>query len=295
MDTFELIRTFREVAARGSFVQAANALTVSRANVSKYVAELEARLGVRLLNRSTHTVSLTDAGRLLLERSTPLMEMMAATQAELQERADVPSGQLRLTAPHGLDQTELSRLLAAFMTRYPRITICLDLNNHVVDMIDEGVDLALRVGRIHDASLIVRRLRPVSFVVCATPDYWAAHGRPSHPDELATHDALLFSLPDSHPEWHFEVDGQPHRVPMHGRMAASDTTPLVGVALQGLGVVCLPDLMLRPHLESGALEPVLQGFAPHDVWLYAAYAQRRHNSAALRALLASLEAHWRTG
>lgn len=293
MDTLELIRTFREVASRGSFSQAARSLDVSKANVSKYVAELETKLGVRLLNRSTRTVSLTDAGSLLLERSTPLVEMIALTQAELQHRSRRPSGRLRLTAPHGLSHTQLPNLLADFMQRYPEVQIQLHLTNRMVDMVDEGIDIALRVGRITDSSLIVRKLRPVAFAVCAAPAYWEARGVPTLPEELSDHDALTYSLGGTASEWRFDVEGQMQTVPVRGRFEASDAAPLVHIALQGLGVVCLPQLMVQPYLDSGALRAVLAEFTPRDAWLYAAYAQRRHNSAALRALLAFLEERWR--
>jgi len=289
MDTLELIRTFREVAQRGSFSMAARALDVSKANVSKYVAELESRLGVRLLNRSTRTVSLTDAGSLLLERSTPLVEMIELTRLELQQRARLPSGRVRLTAPYGLGQTELPPLLSAFMVRYPDVTISLDLNNRVVDMVDEGIDLALRVGRIADSSLIVRRLRPLRFVVCASPAYWERHGMPTHPDDLADHDALTFTQVDNGHTWHFEVDGLPHAVPVRSRINATDPVPLINMALQGTGALWVPQDMVRPLLDSGALVGTLAAYSPRDVWLFAAYTQRRHNSAALKALLAFLE------
>lgn len=294
MDTLELIRTFREVAQRGSFAAAARTLELSRPNVSKYVAELESRVGVRLLNRTTRTVSLTDAGSLLLERSTPLMEMIDETRAELQGRALVPSGRLRLTAPHGLAQTELPQLLGDFMRHYPAVTLSLNLDNRTVDLVDEGVDLALRVGRIGDENLIVRKLRQVPFVVAASPGYWASRGQPRHPDDLSTHDALTYSVLGPHPQWRFEVDGQPLSVPVRSRMDATDTAPLVHVALQGLGVVWLPRLLVQAHLDSGALQAVLEDCSPRDVWLYAAYTQRRHNSAALKTLLAFLDARWRT-
>jgi DNA-binding transcriptional LysR family regulator len=294
MDTLELIRTFQAVARRSSFSGAARAMEVSKANVSKYVAELETRLGVRLLNRTTRNVSLTDAGRLLLERSTPLMEMIDLTRAELQDRARAPSGRLRLTAPHGLAQTLLPQLLGEFMRQYPAVTLSLHLENRVIDMVDEGIDLALRVGRIGDENLIVRKLQQVPFVVAATPGYWSGHGLPTHPEDLADHDALTYSLLGASPEWRFEVDGETLAVPVRSRMDATDAAPLVSVALQGLGVVCLPRLLVQPHLDSGALQAVLQDFSPRDVWLYAAYVQRRHNSAALKALLAFLEERWRT-
>ena len=293
MDTLELIRTFREVAQRGSFSAAARTLDLSRPNVSKYVAELETRVGVRLLNRTTRNVSLTDAGSLLLERSTPLMEMIDLTRAELQGRALVPSGRLRLTAPHGLAQTGLPGLLGEFMREYPAVTLSLHLDNRVTDMVDEGIDIALRVGRIGDDNLIVRKLQAVPFVVAASPGYWAERGLPGHPDDLAGHYALTYSVLGPNPEWRFEVGGEPLSVPVSSRMDASDAAPLVSVALQGLGMVWLPRLLLQPHIDSGALQPVLQDFSPRDVWLYAAYMQRRHNSAALKALLAFLETRWR--
>ena len=293
MDTLELIRTFREVAQRGSFSAAARTLDLSRPNVSKYVAELETRVGVRLLNRTTRNVSLTDAGSLLLERSTPLMEMIDLTRAELQGRALVPSGRLRLTAPHGLAQTGLPGLLGEFMREYPAVTLSLHLDNRVTDMVDEGIDIALRVGRIGDDNLIVRKLQAVPFVVAASPGYWAERGLPGHPDDLAGHYALTYSVLGPNPEWRFEVGGEPLSVPVSSRMDASDAAPLVSVAPQGLGMVWLPRLLLQPHIDSGALQPVLQDFSPRDVWLYAAYVQRRHNSAALKALLAFLETRWR--
>lgn len=293
MDTLELIRTFREVAHRGSFSMAARTLDVSKANVSKYVAELEARLGVRLLNRTTRTVSLTDAGSLLLARSTPVMEMFELTRLELQQHARKPSGRVRLTAPHGLAQIDLPQLLGEFMQAYPEVHISLDLNNRMVDMVDEGIDVALRVGRIQDSALIVRKLKRVDFVVCAAPAYWDQRGLPEHPDDLADHDALTYSLLGSQAEWRFEIDGQMQNVPVRSRMDATDAGPLVGLALQGLGAVCVPRLMVQQHLDSGALVATLHNYSPRDVWLYAAYTQRRHNSAALKALVAFLETKWR--
>jgi len=293
MDSLDLIKTFREVALRGSFSAAARTLDVSKANVSKYVAELEASFGVRLFNRTTRAVSLTDAGQLLLERSGPLVDMIELTRDELLQRASQPSGRLRLTAPHGLVHTGLPELLAEFMAQHPAVTVSLQLTNRMIDLADEGVDIALRVGPVTDANLIVRKLQRVAFVVAATPDYWARRGLPAHPNELAEHDALTYSLLGATPEWRFEVEGHKLSVPVRSRMDATDVAPLVKVALHGLGVVWLPRLLVQPHLDSGQLQPALEAYSPRDVWLHAAYAQRRHNSAALKALLAFLEQRWR--
>jgi DNA-binding transcriptional LysR family regulator len=292
MDTLELIRTFREVASRGSFSMAARSLDVSKANVSKYVAELETRLGVRLLNRTTRTVSLTDAGALLLERSAPLVEMIELTRLELQQRSRLPSGRLRLTAPQGLGHNQLPLLLGKFMAKYPDVTVSLDLSNHVLDMVHEGIDLALRVGPIPDSNVIVRKLQQLPFVVCATPAYWEQRGLPAHPDDLADHDALTFSARDSGHEWRFEIEGQPYDVPVRSRINTTDPMPLVALALQGLGMLWAPRNIVEEPLASGALQGVLQDYSPRDVWLYAAYTQRRHNSAALKAMLAFLEEQW---
>ncbi|XAH24136.1 LysR substrate-binding domain-containing protein [Xylophilus sp. GW821-FHT01B05] len=293
MDSLDLIRTFREVALRGSFSRAAAPLAMSKANVSKYVAELESRLQVRLLHRSTRMVSLTDAGSLLLERSTPLIEMMTLTHNELSQRALEPSGRIRIAAPHGLAATMLPELIGRFLERHPLVSIHMQLSNRKVDLIEDGIDLALRVGPITDANVIVKKLRQVDFAVCAAPAYWDRHGRPTHPDALAQHAALVYAQPGPQPHWRFEVDGRPLSIDLKSRMEATDAAPLISLAMQGLGVVCLPKLLLQPHIDSGALERVLCGTSPRDTWLYIAYAQRRHQSAAFKALLAFLDEHWK--
>jgi DNA-binding transcriptional LysR family regulator len=289
MDGLDLLRTFREVASRGSFSRAATALGMSKANVSKYVAHLEERFGVRLLNRSTRSVSLTDAGHLLLERSTPLMEMIELTQSELQEHAGHPQGRLRITAPQGLAQSTFPDILGEFMAIYPDVHVSLHMSNRVIDLVEEGVDIALRLGRIRDENLIVRRLRMMDLALCATPSYWAKRGLPRKPDDMRRHDVLTYSLLGSTPSLPFEVDGKPYSVPVTSRMDANDTAMLTAIALTGLGAVCVPMSMAQPHIERGALVPVLKEYMPTDLWLYAAYTQRRHNSAALRALLDFLE------
>lgn len=295
MDTLKLISTFREVAARGGFSRAAVALEVSKANVSKYVTELERQLGTRLLNRSTRTISLTDAGALLLERSAPLLEMMDLTRNDLLNRSQKPSGRLRMTAPHGIGSLELSILLADFMRQYPEVQISLDLSNSVRDMVEEGLDVALRIGATPDPNLIVRKLRPVHMVICAAPRYWEQHAKPTHPDELIRHDALTLSLSGMQPTWLFQVEGKPYTVPLRSRMDATDSLTLMQMAVKGMGIARLPCLLAKKLLEDGSLQDVLPEFTPEPLWLYAAYTQRRQNSAALKALLAFMEERWKVG
>lgn len=187
-------------------------------------------------------------------------------------------------------QTEFPRLLSEFLTQYPDVHIDLQFGNRVVDLVEEGVDIALRFGRIGDENLIVRRLQRVELTLCATPGYWATRGMPRPPDDMRKHDVLTYSLCSGSPHLPFEVAGDPYNLPIYGRMDANDSSALIAAALAGVGAVCVPALLAQPYTQRGSLVPVLKEFMPRDIWLYAAYTQRRHNSAALRALLELLEA-----
>jgi DNA-binding transcriptional LysR family regulator len=295
MDGLNLLKTFLEVANVGSFSRAASKLGISKASASKHVATLEARFNIRLMNRSTRSVTLTDAGRLLQLRSAPLMEMVESTQSELQAHGSRPSGRLRVTGLHGLVQTDFPSLLSEFLALYPDVHIDLQIGNRVVDLVGESVDIALRFGRIDDENLIVRRLQRVELTLCATPGYWARRGIPQTIDDMRQHDVLTFSLSGGAPHIPFEVDGKPYSLPIYGRMDANDSGTLIAAALAGIGAVCVPALLAQPYTERGSLVPVLKEFMPRDIWLYAAYTQRRHNSAAMRALLKLLETRMRGG
>lgn len=292
MDSLDLIQTFREVARRGSFSGAARALGMSPANVSKYIAQLESRFGLRLFHRTTRKVTLTEAGELLFERSGALLELIDFTQGEMQERATRPVGRLALTAPHALMATELPALLGRFMQHYPEVTLHLHVTNRPVNLVDEGVDLAFRVGQILEPNLIVRRLLRLDHVAAATPAYWDRRGRPTHPGELPGHDQLAFALPGEAPRWQFHDRGKPLELLLTPRFAATDPAPLKTWAAQGLGVVWGSVHWLADLLASGTLEPLLHDYSPPEVWLYVGYMQRRHSSAALRALLDYLDAHF---
>lgn len=289
MDSLDLLRTFSEVAASGSFSRTAKQLELSRGTVSKYIATLESRFGVRLLNRNSHAVSLTDAGLLLLERSKPMLELVDVTQAELQDRAINPSGRLRISAPHGIDQTQLPTLINTFLGHYPEVSISLLLTNHIVDLAEEGIDIALRFAPTANENLIVRKLLLMNLSVCAAPMYWKTHGVPVHPKELVNHNALVSTHLTPMSKWRFEVDGEPLEVAVRGRLNATEASPLIQAALLGAGVLYLPSVMLEPYLESGRLVPVLSEFVRSDMWLSAVYLQRRHSTAVQRAFLDFLE------
>jgi DNA-binding transcriptional LysR family regulator len=288
MDGLDLIKTFREVAFRRSFSRAAISLGMSKATVSRYVAELETRSGVRLLNRSTRSLSLTDAGQVLLDRSAELVAMAENTLNDLQAHASHPRGRLRMSAPNGLIAGWMSDVIAEFIRRYPDVYVSLVFTNGAIDLIEEGIDIHLTGGRIDDMNLIVRRLVQYDMVLCASPAYWAQRGMPRVPQDLGKHEVLSYSpLPTTHLS--FETDGKPHEVAVHSRMEANDAIALIELALRGVGVACVPEPLAQSHLERGALVPVLREHMPREQWLYAAYSQRRHNSAAMRAMLDFLE------
>ena len=288
MDGLDLIKTFREVAFRRSFSRAAMSLGMSKATVSRYVAELEARSGVRLLNRSTRSLSLTDAGEVLLERSAQLVAMAESTLHDLQAHGAQPRGRLRMSAPHGMIAGWLSDVIAEFMKRYPDVYVSLVFTNEAIDLVAEGVDIHLTGGRIDDTNLIVRRLVQFDVVACASPAYWARRGIPQAPEELGRHDVLSYTgMTTTHLP--FETEARQYEVPVHSRMEANDVVALIELALRGAGVAFVPEPLAQSHLKRGALVPVLREHMRRDHWIYAAYSHRRHNSAAMRAMLEFLE------
>ena len=289
MDSLDLLRTFREVAHRNSFAAAGRVLDMSPASVSKYIAELETRFHVRLFHRSTRCVSLTDAGQLLYVRSGSVVDLFNLAEDEMLDRATRPSGRLYLTAPHVLMHTVLVRKLGEFMSLYPDVALHLTLTNRVVDMAEDGIDLAFRVGPIADSSLIVRRLLALEMVVAATPAYWREHGRPAHPRELMNHRTLAMAPPGEPAHWQFSIEGKAIDLPLKPIFTATDAAPLVPLARTGLGVIRGSRMLLREWIELQELEPLFGQYSPRNLWLYAAYTQRRHNSAAMNALLSFLE------
>ena len=244
---------------------------------------------MRLFNRTTRKVSLTDAGHLLYDRSGPVLELVQMTASELQDRATRPSGRLTVTAPPGLAQMGLSALLGRYLKRYPDVSLTLNLTNRELDLVEDGVDLALRVGPIPDQNVIVRRLLKLDRVVVASPAYWHAHGVPQHPRDLATHRVLNINRAGEPVRWPFIERGKPFELPLQAQVDINDAQPLVTLALMDLGVVYLARPIVQRHIDEGRLVPALDGFVPQDYWVFAVYMQRRHNSAALMTLLELME------
>lgn len=285
MDSISGMAVFARVVETNGFTSAARDLGLSKASVSKLVARLEDRLGVRLLNRSTRRLGLTEAGRDYYERARRILAEVEEAEQSAASRQANPRGQLRVNAPVTFGQTHLAPLLPRFMLLYPQVQVDLVLNDRFVDLIEEGFDLAVRVADLPSSSLIVRRLCDAPQVAVAAPRYLKARGTPKHPKDLARHDCLLYSYLATGEEWRFVENGKPFGVRVSGPLRANNGDVLRHAAIAGMGIVYTPDFIVADAIASGALVPLLEGWCAKDAGIYAVYSPGRPLGAKLRVFV----------
>lgn len=285
MDLIDGMRTFSQVVASGSFTRAAEQLGVSKKLVSKYVAELEAHLGVRLLHRTTRSLSLTEAGALYHARCIQLLEDLDTLEEALQTETAQPRGRLLISAPVTFGELHLVPLINAFRTSYPEISIELRLSDRYVSLVDEGFDLAIRIGDLEDSGLIARKLAPAPILLCAAPDYLARAGTPTHPDDLKNHACILDSNLRSGSNWHFLINGKKKSVAVSGSLTVNSARSARDFALLGCGIALCPTYVTAPDLEAGRLVPLLSEFNALDISIYAVYDSNRHLAPKVRAFV----------
>lgn len=286
MDVIHGMRVLVKVVDLGSFARAAEALDTSTAAVSRQVAALEAHLGTRLLNRSTRRLSLTDAGADFCERSRAILVDVAEAEALAGLQSTQPVGLLRVTAPLSFGVRHLSRLLPAFRRRYPQLKLDLDLTDRVVDLVNEGVDVALRIAQQLSGNLIARRLAPVGMVVCASPAYLKRRGTPRSPAELNRHETLSFSYLWAGDDWSFtDAQGEVTQVRVQPSVHATNGDVLRELAVAGEGIVLQPTFIVGEELARGALVPLLTEWKTFELNLYAVYLSRRNLSLKVRAFV----------
>jgi DNA-binding transcriptional LysR family regulator len=284
MDRFQAISTFVRVVETGSFVRAAERLDVSVSAVSRQVAELETHLQARLLNRTTRRLSLTEAGRAFYERSLQLLaDLDEAEQAALAGTA-APRGTLRMSCAISFGTRHLAPAVASFLARYPDVRIDVELSDRAADLVDEGFDLAVRIGIIGSQQLVGRRIATTQLVCCAAPAYLARHGEPTTPADLARHTCLTYEyLPVRH-TWRFvDADGTEHSVRIGGRLHANNGRFLEAMAVEGFGIVAEPDFIVGPDVRAARLVRILRGYTMSVSPIYVVYPSRRHLSAKVRA------------
>ncbi|WP_447743749.1 LysR family transcriptional regulator [Variovorax boronicumulans] len=286
MDRLNAMRVFVTVVDAGSLSAAADKLDLSRPVVTRYVAELEQWTGARLLHRTTRRLSLTAAGEELLPRCRQVLELAGDMQAAVRHPAEAPSGQLRITASTSFAQAQLAGAVADYVRCYPGVAVDLVLLDRAVNLVDERIDLAIRVSSEIDPNLIARRLSVCRSVVCATPDYLKAHGQPQRVEELAQRNCLTHSY-FGRSLWNFtrKADGLPVSVAVAGNLSTNDAASLMALARAGAGIAMLPTYLTSGLLQSGELVSLFPDHEPQVLGVYAVYASRKHMPSALRTLL----------
>jgi DNA-binding transcriptional LysR family regulator len=280
------IAIFVKVVELSSFTAAAEALEMSQPVVSKAVTRLEEKLGARLLNRTTRRLSLTEAGSELYGRSVRALAEIENAELEVARFQTEPRGLLRVSAPMSFSILHLGPALQGFLTRFPGVTLELSLDDRQVDLVEEGFDVAVRIGRLQDSNLIARKIAPCRQVLCASPAYLAQRGEPERPEDLLEHSCILYSLLSAPREWRLEgPEGELHTVPINGSIQSNNGLVNRAAALAGGGIVLLPTFYLGEQLRSGTLKPVLCKFKPQELAVYAVYPERRNLMPKVRAFV----------
>lgn len=302
MDRLESDRMFVAVMEEGSFVGAARRLGTSSGQASKLVSRLEGELGVRLLNRTTRAVSATEAGNAYFERLRPLLDELESLDLAIRNISREPRGRLRLTAPLTFGTMELTAALNDFAGRYPEIELDVSFSDRMVHLVDEGFDLAVRVGEPRDTSLIARKLVEVRRVLVATAAYLEEHGAPTTPEHIASHACIIDTNFREPTKWPFRrPDGEPMTVNITGRLRYSNADACLQAAEAGLGLACLPSFVAGPAIGSGRLRRLLADFETPPFGAYALYPHSRHLAAKVRVLVDFLveryrgTPHWEKG
>lgn len=285
MDTLTAMRTFVAVVRAGSFTAGAEQLGISTALASKYVGRLEDRLGVRLLNRTTRSLTLTEDGAAYLDRASQVIDEFDQLEAAVQNRAAAPSGRLVISAPVTFGEEYLTMMVAAFLETYPEISIELQLTDRFVSLVDEGVDVAIRIANLTDSSLIARRLAPARIVVCASPSYLEQHGVPATPEDLQAHRSIVDTNFRGGSAWTFSIGGKQLSTKVQGQFSVNSARAVRQMLLQGAGVGLIPTYAVGEDLRAGRLRVLLEEYEALDLGIYALYTHNRHLAPKVRAFI----------
>jgi DNA-binding transcriptional LysR family regulator len=277
MDKFQEMASFVAVVEAGSFVGAADATGLSKAAVSRHVAELEQRLGARLLHRTTRRLSLTDDGQLFFTRAKEMLAAIDEAESEISSRSGEPSGLLRINAPLTFGVLHLAPLWGRFAQLYPKVSLDIELSDRVVDLVEEGYDLAVRITNLPNSQLVSRRLASTRMVACASPPYLALHGTPKHPRELAQHEVISYSYWAARNEWTFTApDDSLVTVRTHARIHANNGDTCRAAALDHQGIILQPDFLVADDLRRGDLVELLPTYRAMTLGIHAVYPSRKH-------------------
>jgi DNA-binding transcriptional LysR family regulator len=295
MDKFQEMRAFVAVVDNSSFVRAAEAINSSKAAVSRLVADLERRLSVRLLNRTTRKLSLTDDGKLFYIRCTDLLNTLEEAESELNTRSGEAAGHLRVTAPVTFGNNLLAPLWGEFLAQHPKVSLDVALSDRTADLVEDGLDLAVRISRSPHPGFIARQLATTRMILCASPHYLQQHGTPERPADIAHHEVVSYSYWSSGDEWEFmKKDGGVETVKTRPRLHANSGDTCVASALRHHGIIMQPDFLVYDALRSGSLVRLLPDYQAVELGIYAVYASRRQLPLKLRYLIDFLVESFRT-
>jgi len=287
MEHLSDIAVFVRVVEAGSFTAAAERLGLSQSAVSKSVNRLEERMGTRLLNRSTRKLSLTEAGAALHERGKHALAEIEEAELEVARLQTEPRGVLRVNAPMSFGILHVAPLVPEFLERYPALTIDLQFDDRLTDLVEEGFDCAIRIKAMDDSSLVAKRLGPCRQVICASPEYLKRHGTPNTPEELKARPVLIYTNRATPGEWELrDTKGKKTKIHTNGRFHCNNGLALIESALQGLGVVISPTFYIGKALKQGKLVPFMTDYTVvPELNIHAVYPERRHLSPKVRAFV----------
>jgi DNA-binding transcriptional LysR family regulator len=294
MSKIQEMSSFVAVVEAGSFVGAGQATGLSKAAVSRHVSELEKRLGVRLLQRTTRRLSLTDDGRLFFERAKELLEAIDDAESELAQRAGEASGVIRVNVPLTFGALHLAPLWGPFTDAHPKVSLDVTLSDRVVDVVEEGYDLAIRITRIPESTLVTRKLASTRMVLCASPQYLERHGVPARPTDLGQHAVISSSYWSTRDEWQFTGPRGAVTVHINARIHTNNGDTCRVAALAHHGIILQPDFIVGEDLRRGRLVELMPEYRSIEVGIYAVYPSRRHLPLKTRRLIDFLAEALRT-
>lgn len=285
MDKLEAMNVLTKVVSTGSFAEAARRLGVTRSAISKAITQLEQELGARLLDRTTRRVTPTEAGLAYYERCLAILAQIAETEAQISRLHDEPKGVLRVNAPMSFGTLYLGTAVADFMDRYKELKVEMTLTDRMIDPLEEGVDVTVRIGALADSSLIARRISTARVVLVASPDYIARHGAPEVPADLVGHKCLHYGHSTTVPRWQLTDNGMALTVPVAACLSSNNGDTLRDAAIKGIGIARLPSFLVGADIAAGRLAVVLPDYPPQDVTIHALYAPNRFLAAKSRVFI----------
>lgn len=292
MDTLTRMQAFVDIVEQQGFSAAARKVGRSKALMSKYVRELEDELGILLLNRTTRQFSLTEAGEVFYKSALEILQKVGDLQDTVREAGKGHKGRLRISAPRSLTDLEIGLPIVEFASAYPDITIDINLDDAMVDMVEEGYDVAIRISRLTDSALIAKKLSDFRLVLCATPAFIETHGAPKSPNDLGDLPCIVDTNLMRRANWRFlDDEGQEISVPVRGNIEVNSPEVARRAALAGLGMTLVPEFSIENELKSGALISLLEDRIPSGGGIYAVYPHRRHVPGKVRVFVDFL-AEW---